>query len=570
MATTTELKTAAIWARVSTTGQRELSLDTQIAQCQQLLKSKGYIATKILSIDFCSLDLSVSKEFQQLQHMIEAHEIDAVVCYDRDRLQADGIDRLVFLSQLKENRVDLLVCNGAPIMDSDEGSIVELALALGKKRSVLRARTGSRDGLRARVTLMNKPASHQKVFGYDWDIATETLSPNADYPTVKLIFDLALAGYGYDKIARELQKRGIRTPHGSTWGRQNVGNLIHNPIYAGRYMALRTSTIRSDKPGYKLQHRPESEQYWIKEVTITESPITWEQRTVLFEQIQRHIKLSSRNSNRQYLLRGLIESNEYIGKRGGHVKYHGRSLPNHGYGYICEVNNKTTHYISGPALEATVMVAITNLFESESSSFWQKMNNLEKINRPELEAELLKQQAKLQKTNEAQADIEIRKTEMLSDVYELARAKLNVQRKALEERQREIQDQLESASNIEEKSQSFDEIRNQFLANAGKFTDSQWRLLLETLECRIRIVEKSAETATDPYFTKLEQFLFANYKLNNKVIDAACLLKDFDAVMFITAPFRNPEKIAGIASGEPWQAFLLCPRYNLEKPSLQR
>ena len=88
--------------------------------------------------------------------MILNHEIDVVVCYDRDRLMADGVDRLLFLSQLKEADVELLICNGAPIMDTDEGQIVELALALGKKRSVLRARSGARDGLHDRVTIKEK------------------------------------------------------------------------------------------------------------------------------------------------------------------------------------------------------------------------------------------------------------------------------------------------------------------------------------------------------------------------------------------------------------------------------
>ena len=43
------LKPAAIWARVSMKSQKEISPDTQISHCQQLLKSKGYVAIKIFS-----------------------------------------------------------------------------------------------------------------------------------------------------------------------------------------------------------------------------------------------------------------------------------------------------------------------------------------------------------------------------------------------------------------------------------------------------------------------------------------------------------------------------------------
>jgi hypothetical protein len=519
--------------------------------------------------------------------MIEAHEIDAVVCYDRDRLMADGIDRLVFLLQLKENGVELLVCNGPPVNDSEEGSIVELALALGKKRSVLRARSGSRDGLRARVTLKNKPASHQKVFGYDWDKTTETLTPNADYPTVKLIFGLALTGAGYLKICYELQKKGLLSPRGSTWGKGNVSSALHNSVYAGRYMALRSTIVRSDKPGYKMQHRPESEWHWIKEVKIIDPVISWEQRGALLEQIQRHIKLSSRNANHQYLLRGMIDADEHLGRQGKHIKYHGHSLPKHDYGYICEINDRQTHFISGLKLENAVRSAISNLFESESPAFWQKMNNLQKINRPELEAELKKQQTKLSKALQNEAKLEEGRItgQVKPEIYPLLNAKFTVERKAIEEGLRETQSQLDSAFQIEEKIESFDEIRTQFLKNQKNFTETQWRDLLETLDCQIRIFkpeepgerpvlqyvksfysEPIGNAKEKPTTVKLDDYLSltpsGQFLLNNKA-DVTCLLHKFNAIMTLTGPYKMPQQIREIGLGEPSKASPLSPRYSL-------
>ena len=595
--TGTGLKTAAIWARVSTKGQKEISPDTQITQCQQLLKNEGYTATKILSVDYCCLDLAACKEFQQLQGMIERHEVDAVVCYDRDRLMADGIDRLTFITQTKGAGVELLVCNGIPIMNTDEGLIVELSLALGKKRSTLRARSGSRDGLRARVTLKNKPASHQKVFGYDWDKTTETLIPNADYPTVKMIFELALSGNGYLKICHELQNKGIKSPHGSTFGKGNVSSTLHNSVYAGRYMALRSTIVRSDKPGYKLQHIPEAEWHWIKEVKITESPITWEQRGALLEQIQKHIKLSSRNANRQYLLRGMIDADGHYGRQGKNIKYHGHSLPKHDYGYSCDINDRQTHFISGKKLEEAVKAAISNLFECESPSFWQKMTNLQKINRPDLEAELKKQQAKLSKAIHNEAALEVRsfESDMEPEVYELARAKLHVTRMAIEEGLKETQEQLDSAFQIEEKIESFDEIRTKFLENQKNFTEVQWRDLLETLDCRIRIFkpgesdlvsvqdvnnselinDEAKETVrkilVDSYYNpdstennidSLEMTPTEKFLLNNKS-DAVSLLHKFNAIMILKGPYRVPQQIRDIGLAQPWKAFHLYLQYNL-------
>ena len=43
------------------------------------------------------------------------------------------------------------------LLDGAEGQLVELALALGKEKSVLRAQEGARDGLRDRARLKGLP-----------------------------------------------------------------------------------------------------------------------------------------------------------------------------------------------------------------------------------------------------------------------------------------------------------------------------------------------------------------------------------------------------------------------------
>ena len=155
------LKPAAIWARVSMKSQKEISPDTQISHCQQLLKSKGYVAIKIFSLDYCSLELFACKEFQELRKMLQNHEVEALAVYDRDRLEAIPIQRLTFVTELKQLGIELLICYGPPVVDGREGELVEFALAMGKERSVLRARTGARDGLHDRVTLKKNPKGRQ-------------------------------------------------------------------------------------------------------------------------------------------------------------------------------------------------------------------------------------------------------------------------------------------------------------------------------------------------------------------------------------------------------------------------
>jgi len=183
---------------------------------------------------------------------------------------------------------------------------------MGKDVSVYAARTGSRRGLHDRVCgtgnkkLSPRPANHRAVYGYnwDWDADHEKLIPNSDYPNVELIFKLALSGNGYDKITSALAKKGITSLRGSKWNDGVLSALLHNSVYAGRFAALKTTTIRnSDKPGFKVKRLPETEWKFIPNVIIEQHPITWEQRTQLFEAIQKRVNLSKRHANYDYLLR---------------------------------------------------------------------------------------------------------------------------------------------------------------------------------------------------------------------------------------------------------------------------
>jgi len=79
---------AAIWCRVSTDGQRELSLDSQELAVRKALEAQGYEspAEYVLKVDWSSLDLMSSPEFQQLRRWIADGTIQALGTLDRHRL----------------------------------------------------------------------------------------------------------------------------------------------------------------------------------------------------------------------------------------------------------------------------------------------------------------------------------------------------------------------------------------------------------------------------------------------------------------------------------------------------
>ena len=119
---------AAIWCRVSTHDQRELSLESQEIAVKKVLTAQGYDVPPeyVLQVDWTSIDLMSCPKFQQLRRWIADGTVQAVGTVDRDRLQAQGLQRLVFLSECKDNGVEIITAQGPAMMEGGEGQLVEL------------------------------------------------------------------------------------------------------------------------------------------------------------------------------------------------------------------------------------------------------------------------------------------------------------------------------------------------------------------------------------------------------------------------------------------------------------
>ena len=62
------MKTAAIWARVSSEGQRDLSLDGQVERVRVKLEGMGYIPEHVLRVVWTSTNLRPCPQFQEEYH----------------------------------------------------------------------------------------------------------------------------------------------------------------------------------------------------------------------------------------------------------------------------------------------------------------------------------------------------------------------------------------------------------------------------------------------------------------------------------------------------------------------
>ena len=306
-------KIAVVWCRVSTSGQMELSLDSQENAVRKVLASQGYESPVqyVLKVDWSSLDLMSCPEFQQLRRWIDDGTVQAVGTLDRDRLQAQGLQRLIFLAECREQGVQLITVQGPAILDGAEGQLVELALALGKEKSVLRAQQGARDGLRDRARLKGLPPNMANIYGMQWE--NNRLVPDDNYGVACEIWRMGLEGQKIQAIANELMRRGILSPSGKlVWSSYSVRHILKNRTYAGVIEALKTEVVEPKerkastygKSSRRL--RPQSERIRLEGLVdspvVTEAEFEWMQ-----QRLRENQQLAHKNTKlRTYGLKGMI------------------------------------------------------------------------------------------------------------------------------------------------------------------------------------------------------------------------------------------------------------------------
>ena len=361
------MKVGAVWARISTEPQQ--SLDSQAARAKNELEKRGYLvpSDRVLKVDWTSLDLFHCPEFQKLRNWILTREIQGLGILDRDRLNAIGLQRLVFLTECKEHGVELVICQGPPILDEPEGQLVELALAIGKERQVLRAQQGSRDALRERATVKGLPTTCQNPYGYQWSESRTRLVPTLEWDNRALIVALFLAGATIKATQGELHNRGIPSPKRREWWPEpTIWGILADTLNYGEYRALRRESI---EPGVRRgntygksssKHLPGIP---LPNIVVERPIVTKPQHDWILKRLEQNRLNSRRNGKWDYLLRGMIRY------EGDNLRYYGRHIRGESWCYVYsprgERNGNPRPYLPGRKLEMQVETLAREVLTSQ-------------------------------------------------------------------------------------------------------------------------------------------------------------------------------------------------------------
>jgi hypothetical protein len=506
-----------MWIRESTDDQdeKEIAPEIQIGGCRETLKKNGFPYEdndiKMFRVAISSTLLWKCKEFQELKGMIQRREVLAFTAFNRSRLESNPFKRAPFIGELQKAKIPILFAEGNAPIDGMTGGMMETMDAYGKWNSVMAARSGATQGLAKRVqgtkTNPPRPTSYNSPgFGLTWgQPPSDLIIKNDDYDNAVALFELKKAGYYPKKIRTALYAKGILPPnyqktHNPWWSESSIRYVLKNPVYAGRYYALRSETVRKNEYGEddpevepKTKRHDESYGTYMSNIKVRDPIITWEEHLDILESFPKAKHFAQRNAKEPYLLQGMIYGED------GHV-FIGRR--DHIDDPVWRYTSYDEHFsVHGNKIEAAVKAKVREIFAGTDQSFWQRFVRLDKVNLPKLQKELVEKKKKRQKIVAAQTNLvknlaSVSPKDFDPEAIKGATASLNTELAMMDKHIADLENQIAEADAVAEKVSSFLSIKKRFADVLNGNDNARWRELLIALDCHIVVYHSGGERVT--------------------------------------------------------------------------
>ena len=354
--TISERKTGAIYIRVSTDKQEELSPDAQL----RLLMDYAKTNHTDIPMEYIFQDNGISGRkankrpaFQQMIALAKSkeHPIDTIIVWKFSRFARNQEESIVYKSLLKKNNVDV-VSVSEPLIDGPFGSLIERIIEWMDEYYSIRL-----SGEVMRGMTQNAIRGHyQSDAPIGYRSPGNKKPPEKDPKTVQIpimMKDLLLSGSSLLQIARKLNEQGYRTKHGNLWDARGVRYVLENPFYTGISRWNYTDRGRQLKPADEVIYTKGN---W--------EPL-WDKATL--EEIKKHLAMNMRKtksrdvSAAKHWLSGLL----ICSSCGGTLAYSGTK---NSRGFQCWKYTKgfcnESHYIGIRPIEKMVIEYLESILHS--------------------------------------------------------------------------------------------------------------------------------------------------------------------------------------------------------------
>lgn len=223
---------AVIYARYSSTNQREESIAGQIRDCKRYAKQNDFDIIEIYTDSALTGRSDKRPGFQKMIKDSETHTFQAVIVWKLDRFARDRYDSAMYRHKLKQNGVRIYSAM-ENISESPEGIILEgMMEALAEYYSANLAENVKR-GLYD--SALDRKILGSPTFGYRRGSDGKYEIDPATAPIVKRVFLEYASGKPYMDIIKDLNAEGIRTVKGRPFVVNSLRKILRNEKYIGMY-----------------------------------------------------------------------------------------------------------------------------------------------------------------------------------------------------------------------------------------------------------------------------------------------------------------------------------------------
>lgn len=263
------IRVGALYIRVSTHDQDELSPDAQIRLCQEYAKKNDIVIPKefIFVESVSGRSAGNRKQFQRMISIAKSneHPIDVIVVWKFSRFARNQEESIVYKSMLKKDNIDVLSVS-EPTIDGPFGTLIERIIEWMDEYYSIRLSDEVLRGMKEKALRggyqLSPPLGYQAVGSGKPFIINEDEFKLVDYMSDQ--YDNHNADFA--RIARNLNDMGYLTRRGNKFEARTIRRILTNPFYYGlviwqEYAFMGTHEVRYTKEQFEKRMAKINSQY---------------------------------------------------------------------------------------------------------------------------------------------------------------------------------------------------------------------------------------------------------------------------------------------------------------------
>ena len=227
--------TAVAYARYSSAGQRDVSIEQQLADIRAYAKREGYTLVHEYADHAKSgfRHTSARTAFQSMMAAADHGSFDTVICWKVDRFGRNREDAAIYKGRLRQRGVRVLYAM-EPIPDGSAGVLLEGMLEATAEWYSRQLSENVTRGLNdnAQKCLYNG----SRTYGYTRGPDNHYVIQPDEAAVVRNVFELYRDGHSAASISRRLSAHGVTNPNGKPFSVSMILRMIGNERYIGVYI----------------------------------------------------------------------------------------------------------------------------------------------------------------------------------------------------------------------------------------------------------------------------------------------------------------------------------------------